>query len=852
MNPELATRDTDIAIIGMACRFPGADNVEQFWQHLCEGRESTTFFTDQELLDAGVPQALLDDSRYVKASQIIRGVEMFDADHFGITHEEAELLDPQHRLFLEIAQEALENAGYYSDAQQRSISVYAGAGMNTYLLNNLVDRFNAGSTVDRYRLMLANDKDFLATRVSYRLDLRGPSVNVSTACSTSLVAVHLAGLSLLGGESDVALAGGVHVKVPQVEGYLFQKGMIFSPDGRCRAFDAEAQGTVLGDGAGVVVLRRLADAVRDGDWIHAVIKGTAINNDGGVKTSYTAPSVAGQAAVIAEAQALAGCDSDTVSFVECHGTGTELGDAVEIAALKQVFSLEATTRCAIGSVKTNIGHLDAASGIAGLIKAVLMLEHRRLVPTLHFKAPHAELDLGRSPFYVNTAAIDWPARATPRRAGVSSFGIGGTNAHAIVEEPPAPVPATASRDPVLVVLSARSATAIETVANDLARHLHELRSTLNLADVAYTLAIGRRPHRHRRALVCCDAHDAAVTLMVGDPDRVLNGQAEASIDVAFVFPDRLDGGGARAAALYRGAPIFRDAVDRCLATVDTPIAADPVSLLETGGAQATVVAGYALAELWMSLGVRPKRLAGVGVGETAAACVGGAYPMQVALALAGGDKPYVIPTTARLPLWPITPSASGAPAVSPSTLFDGQLPVEMRLDDFDPAPSGRESLLRIIGSLWTRGAAIDWASLFAGERRRRVPLPTYPFDRRRFWIERQSRVDARTQAVRSGAGTLRRRVDAAQGQEKSRIVLDFIQREVAAILGLDAAHSVDPDQNLFNLGIGSLDLIEIAARLSTELQQEVPVSLFIDHPTIRVYVDNLFSSSIVDFDDSRR
>jgi acyl transferase domain-containing protein len=865
MQPAAEPRESAIAIIGMACRFPGADTVEEFWRNLCDGRESTTFFTDKELRDAGVDPELIADPRYVKAAQLLRDVDMFDADYFGVTSEEAELLDPQQRLFLECAHEAFERSGRHPGTERAAIGVYAGVGLNTYLLNNLSERYRTGSTLDRYRLMLASDKDFVATRTSYKLDLRGPSMSVNTACSSSLVAVHLACVSLLSGECDMALAGGAHIKLPQLEGYLFQNGMIFSPDGRCRAFDARAQGTIVGDGVGVVVLKRLRDAVRDGDGIDAVIRGTAVNNDGGAKTGYTAPSVRGQAAVIAEAQGLAGCDAATISYVEAHGTGTLLGDAVELAALGQVFGARAAReqRCAVGSVKTNIGHLDCASGIAGLIKTALMLRHGLLVPTLHFTEPNPGIASAGSPFYVNTTLQRWPAGATPRRAGVSSFGIGGTNAHVVVEEPPAPEPAAPLGGCQLLVLSARSAAALERLTEDLARRLRTQQSTLDLADAAYTLAAGRRPHSHRRALVCGDAPDAAISLMLGDPDRILEGRAEADgTAVTFVFADQLLDGGGRAAALYRELPAFRDAVDRCLATPAAPVRSDPASHLGAGDAAAAVIAQCALAEVWAGLGVRPSALVGFGMGELAAACFAGVLTLPVALDLAttpdGGPPVEFTPAAPRVPLWstadhewmrtptamdPATwagPRGTGAdPRSLLATLVDGRcrLPLEMRPDALDPALPGREALMTGVGKLWTRGVDVDWDAFFGGRRHRRAALPTYPLERRRYWVEPPARPDIGARPPRDGS--LRGQIENAEGPERAEVVLTYLQREVAAMLGLDSAQMVDPDQDLFSLGIGSLELIEIAARLSAELQQQVPVSLLVDRPTIRVFANNV-------------
>ncbi|TGA96501.1 beta-ketoacyl synthase N-terminal-like domain-containing protein, partial [Streptomyces palmae] len=437
MQQSAEIRESDIAIIGMACRFPEAATTDTFWSNLREGRESIRFFTDEELLAAGADPEELRRPGYVKAGHVFPDLEAFDAGHFGIPDDEAEILDPQHRHFLECSLAALEDAGYEPSGYPGDIGVFAGAGMNTYLLTHLAERYQRESSVGHYRMMLANDKDFLATRVSYKLNLRGPSISVNTACSTALVAVHQACLSLLAGECDLSLAGAVHLRVPQTAGYLHQDGMIFSPDGHCRAFDADAGGTVISSGVGVVVLKRLAAAVADGDTVYAVIKGTAVNNDGSTKPGYTAPSVERQADVIRDAQRVAECPPDTIAYVEAHGTGTPLGDPIEVAALSRAFDGVEAGRVLLGSVKTNIGHLDTAAGMAGLIKTALMLRHRTIVPSLHFRTPNPDLELDRGPFRVATGTTAWPQGAGPRRAGVSSFGVGGTNAHVILEEPPA-------------------------------------------------------------------------------------------------------------------------------------------------------------------------------------------------------------------------------------------------------------------------------------------------------------------------------------------------------------------------------------------------------------------------------
>ncbi len=490
----------DIAIIGMAGRFPGAPNIAAYWRNLRDGVESIATFSDSELLAAGIDPAALDDPAYVRRRGALDDIALFAAPFFGVTPREAEITDPQHRIFLECTWEALEHAGYNSAQYDGLIGVYAGAGQNTYL-QQLYANPDLIRSVGEFQTAIGNEKDYLPTRVSYKLNLRGPSVSVQTACSTSLVAVHLACQSLLNGECDLALAGGVAIGAQQRLGYWYREGGVVAPDGHCRAFDAGAQGTVPGSGVGVVALKRLADALDAGDTIHAVIKGSAINNDGAAKVGFTAPSADGQADVIAEALALAVIEPETVTYIEAHGTGTPLGDPIELQALTQVFraSTHRTGFCALGSVKSNIGHLDAAAGIAGLIKTVLALKHRQLPPSLHFETPNPAIDFAAGPFFVNTTLAPWPTGDTPRRAGVSSFGIGGTNAHLVLEEAPLSMPTPAMRPWHLLVLSAKTSAALDQKTAELAAYLNGEASS-NLADVAYTCQVGRRAFEHRRML----------------------------------------------------------------------------------------------------------------------------------------------------------------------------------------------------------------------------------------------------------------------------------------------------------------------------------------------------------------
>ncbi|MBV9789976.1 MAG: polyketide synthase, partial [Chloroflexi bacterium] len=536
---DLQEETTDIAIIGISGRFPGATSVQEFWHNIQSGSESVTVLSDEQLRAAQVGPDLFNHPRYVRSKPLLEDIELFDAGFFGYSPREAEIMDPQHRFFLECAWEVMENAGYTADTFAGAIGVYAGAGMNSYLLFNLGTNRDFIESVGTAQTVFANDKDYLATRVSYKLNLKGPSLTVQTACSTSLVAVHLACQSLLHAECDLALAGGVSINVPQQAGYLHEEGGILSPDGHCRAFDASAQGTVPGSGVGVVLLKRLDDALADGDTIHAVIKGSAINNDGALKAGYTAPSVDGQAQVITEALAMAEVNPETIGYVEAHGTGTPLGDPIEVLALTKAFraSTQRQGFCALGSVKTNIGHLDAAAGVVGLIKTVLALTHRQLPPSLHFTQPNPQIDFAASPFYVNTDLRSWstPAPGVPRRAGVSSFGIGGTNAHVILEEaPPVPVPAPITDRPQLLVLSARSEAALDTATAQLQAAL-AAQPDLALTDVAWTLQQGRTPLAYRRALVVHDHTDAVAALAT--PSRWTTAYQDGSAPrVAFLLP----------------------------------------------------------------------------------------------------------------------------------------------------------------------------------------------------------------------------------------------------------------------------------------------------------------------------
>jgi len=665
MNSEF-----DIAIVGMSGRFPGARNVEEFWHNLAEGIESITRFSDQELLKYGVPASCLSNPSYVKAAPILDEPGHFDAGFFGFSPMEARTMDPQHRILLELAYEALENAGYDPGRYQGRIGVFTGSAMNTYFTNV---GLNSRLAEEYIPTLIGNDKDFLSTRISYKLDLKGPSITVQTACSTSLVAIHLARQSLLSEETDMAMAGAISVRVPHRAGYFYDGGGVVSADGHVRAFDAKANGTVFGSGGGILVLKRLADALSDGDTIHAVIRGSAVNNDGSEKAGYTAPSVNSQTDAVVEALANAGVTADSISYIEAHGSGTPVGDPIEIMALTKAFrtSTQRSAYCAIGSAKTNVGHLDAAAGVAGVIKTVLALKHRQLPPSLHFHEANPEIDFPATPFYVNTHLRDWTSDG-PRRAGVMATGMGGTNAHVVLEEAPEPGESTHARPPHLLILSAKTETALDEATRRLREFLNR-NDSVNMSDVAYTLQIGRKAFPHRRYLVCVDREDAVSALGQEGSKRVLSSLTDESRrPVIFLLPGIGDHYVGMAHDLYETWDVFRQEVDRCadilkphlgidIRTIiypnsqgwkkkgkskgidlkkmlggraDAPEDPDARNLNRTLLAQpALFTIEYAITRVWQSWGITPDAIVGHSMGEYVAACLAGVLSLEDALRL---------------------------------------------------------------------------------------------------------------------------------------------------------------------------------------------------------------------------
>ncbi|WP_152551943.1 type I polyketide synthase [Actinokineospora spheciospongiae] len=790
-----------IAVVGLAGRLPGAADIDEFWRNQRDGVESVTRFSARELVDAGWPAEMVAHPDYVPAAAVVRDGDRFDAEFFGYTAQQAEISDPQQRTFVECVWHALEDTGHDPSRFDGAVGVYGGCFANKYLPLNLLANERFRRSMAAFSARPYNDKDFLATRAAYLCNLRGPAMTVQTACSTSLVAIHLACQALLGHECDMALAGAVALPIPLIGGYPVVAGSIFARDGHCRPFDAAAGGTIPGYGVAVVALRRLSDAIADSDNIRAVILGTAVNNDGSTKFGFSAPNMQAQAEVIATAHAVAGVPSETIGYVEAHGTGTPLGDPIEVAGLTKAFNTRERGFCALGSAKANIGHLDAAAGVAGFARAVLALEHGEIPPSINFSTPNPALVLERTPFYVPTTARPWTRGAAPRRAGVSAFGVGGTNAHVVLEEAPAPRPAAPrARGPQLIVLSARTGKALADAADNLAGHL-DRHDDVDVADVAHTLQVGRSGFARRGHLVCGDRAEAVAALRELARTADAGGGVNAR-QVVFMFPGSASHRPGAAADVHRDEPVFAEQVDRCAELLLPRLGYDvrPLLFPPTGGdrgaddprgvAAAVFSLQWALARLWQSWGVEPAAMIGRGDGEYVAACLAGVVDLADALDAAvaraevgAGAAGFADRVAGYEPKPPQVPYISGVTgtwigpeeAVEPAhwvrhlhepTRFDdglrelarqpGRILLEVgpgsaltevvtrqgpaQLVAVPSLPPGggdrsdRAHLLDAVGRLWQSTVDIDWAALHGTSRPRRVSLPGYPFQRRRYWI----------------------------------------------------------------------------------------------------------------------
>jgi len=654
-NHSFISNSEPIAIIGMSLQFPGAQTPPEFWENLKNGKESIRFFSEEELVEAGVEPELIASPNYIRGTGTLENVENFDAEFFSYTPSDAKWIDPQQRIFLETAYHALESSGYAGDVGGQRIGVFAGVGHNDYLIRNIVPHIQETNYSSVFDLIIANDKDFLSTRVSYAFNLKGPSINIQTACSTSLVAIHMACSSIYNGESDMAIAGGVAIKIPHYGGYLHEEGMISSKDGHCRAFDKDASGTVWGSGSAALILKPLSKATEDRDTILAVIKGSAINNDGSIKVGFTAPSVSGQKAVIEQAIARSGIAKESIQYIETHGTGTELGDLIEITALKEVFDSNIIKdKIQLGSVKTNIGHLNNAAGIAGVCKVILSLQNKQIPPTLHFQELNPKLGLENAQFEIQAKLSDWPPSQTPLRAGVSSFGIGGTNAHLILEEAPIHLRGESKRKFHVVSLSARSSKSLQLVQKNLLDYLVKNPQT-NLANLVFTLHMGRKNFSYRSNLIVSNINQLIENLKaLCDSKRILDSSQSPrrvieNPRVAFLFPGQGSQFIGMGSDLYLNEPIFKDTVDQCaiyllpvlgfdlrkLINPETTISDEEISLIDqTWVTQPLLfVTEYALSKVWMKWGIHPTAMLGHSLGEYVAACLAGVFSLEAALTI---------------------------------------------------------------------------------------------------------------------------------------------------------------------------------------------------------------------------
>ncbi|MCP4149084.1 MAG: amino acid adenylation domain-containing protein, partial [bacterium] len=659
-----------VAVIGMTGRFPGARNIGEFWDNLINGVHSISFFSEEELEQAGINPGILKEPGYIRAKGVLEDAEYFDSSFFSYSTREAAVMDPQLRILHECAWEALENAGYSTDKYDGLIGFYTGATSNFFWVSQFLEKLDNPSEL--FFISNLNDSGSFATAISYKLNLKGAGVYVHTACSTSLVAIHAACKGLFSGECDIALAGGVSVTYPLKSGYIYQEGMIFSPDGRCRAFDVEAKGTVGGNGAGLVVLKPLKEAIEDRDTIYAVIKGTAINNDGNRKVGYTAPSIDGQAEVIGAVHNAAGVEPESIGYIEAHGTGTTLGDPIEIEALKTAFGTGKNGYCGIGSVKTNVGHLDTAAGVTGFIKTVLAIKNRLIPPSINYEKPNPKIDFKNSPFYVVTKTTPWKNDNGPLRAGVSSFGIGGTNAHVLLEEAPqiendgeiqndSVRGGDLNRNYKLLMLSAETPDALERQTVNFADYIKK-NPGIDLADAAYTLQVGRNDLKYR-SIAVCENYEKAVDALSGESGEILTASCEKNkIQAVFMFPGQGSQYVEMGRELYKEEPVFREEMDRCFVILEPLLGFDVKKLLypaagrkEGGTSETGVKTGlapvqgtltltdtavaqpvlfaveYALAKLVIHWGIKPYAMIGHSIGEYAAACISGVFSPEDAL-----------------------------------------------------------------------------------------------------------------------------------------------------------------------------------------------------------------------------
>ncbi len=793
--------NNDIAIIGMNGRFPGAANLTDFWDNLERGVESVKFFKYEELKQLGIDAHLLDNPHFVAADAVLADMDMFDAEFFDYSVREAEIMDPQHRLFLESAWEVMEQAGYCADHYDGKISVYGSANLSGYMTRNLLSNPGLAERLGTFKIMIANGQDFLATKVSYKMNLTGSSVNVNTLCSSSMVALHYACQELLNYGCDIALAGGVSFQISRNEAFFYQEGGIGSADGHCRAFDKRANGTVSGSGLAMVVLKRLEDALAAGDQIYAVVKGTGINNDGAKKNSFTAPNVDGQAECIAQALAMSGVDPETISYIEAHGTGTDLGDPIEIAALTKAFRAYTDKKqfCGIGSVKTNIGHLVNAGGMASLIKTVLSMSHGILPASLNFAEPNPKIDFIRSPFFVNKERSEWKTAAgVKRRAGVSSFGIGGTNVHTVIEEAPPVSPAAPSARPCqLICLSAKTESALTAIKENLLHFLVQSvddKREIELADAAFTLQVGRRRFPWMAVMAAADIKELIGLLrQPGQPGCLTVNQKQKETEAVFRLVEQ-DAWGTEG-QFRRHDRVFDKAYREA-----GEVASD-------SGRQFAAL--YALATWWKSFGIEPGGFIATGVGVYAAAAVKGLISPAAGLALSQGK--------------------GGDFAVPPELVLYENEEAGIGQFLFRPRSSYQEQMEEV-GTWWTEWGRIDWPGFYRaqGEKRNRILLPTYPFERKRFWIEEYKQTGREQLPENRLTQTPRPALDSEYAAPRNETE-EIIVAKWEEVLGYE---QIGIHDNFFELGGHSLIAAAVAGDLSKIFGVQIPMQVLFEATTV--------------------
>lgn len=828
MHNSFQVEFTDIAIIGMSGRFPDANNIEQFWENILAGKESIRDFTDEEVQASGVKKETINQPGYVKRGAVLDDIEYFDAEFFDFTPYEAKLTDPQQRIFLECAWEALELAGYAPRKEPQNIGVYGSMSISTYLLNH-INKSNEGMNESlSYPILIGNDKDFLCTRVSYKCNLTGPSLTVQTACSSSLTAIHLACQSLINGECEMALAGGVSITLPQQSGYLYKEGGILSKDGFCRAFDHHATGTVKGNGCAIILLKPLEKALEDRDTIYAVIKSTALNNDAHIKIGFTAPSIQGQSQVIQEAIQMAGISPEDIEYVETHGTGTTLGDPIEIKALTEAYGSSQTQWCAIGSLKPNIGHLDAAAGAAGLIKTALVLRDNVLPPSINFEAPNPEIDFLNSPFYVNQEKTERDELNPIQYAGVSSFGLGGTNAHAILQKAPT-VQKEQREGPHLFILSGKTKQSVETLALELSKTVQK--ATLSLSDISYTLALGRSEFDFRTYVVAADLDELASSLKTVNPTNIQAGTKTVSLTLSSEWNPSFY------AHLMQNHPTYRELLDQLIERIAPHLHSDQWFDEEAPSESDQLMMRFISVHSWcqwiQQLGIPISQMTSLDlVSDFVAASISDALTTEQAvhgLLEHPIDDPILDTDSWAWPSIPIRLSQGNWLAAD----LDADEPVEVNVDDgchFSLEEVTYESFLHQCGAWWNIGGEINWEVWYQALPFGRIPLPTYPFERKRFWIEPEIREQVEPSSPHPDDTT-----SSLSLQEK--IMLTWKKH-----LAIEEIH---PDDDFyFDLGGDSLTAVEIISDLKQEWDIHVSMQDFLNYSTPAALLERLEQTQV--------